>query len=153
MFAAFPFTGTKIRIIGLALLTLAACAADLGAEDRAASAQATLAYMQRPEVAARLDASAAAGMRQMLGTMTSEEAEAYRSLQRSNQLAQQRAQAGQAAATICRARGNMAAYQPAFGGFGLAGAINAGLQQGLSASVTEAECFRTWQATGIMPSY
>lgn len=57
------------------------------------------------------------------------------------------------AAAICRERGNMAAAQPAFGGFGMAGAINAGVAQGVAGSQVEAACLRAWQATGVMPSY
>lgn len=58
----------------------------------------------------------------------------------------------QQAAIICRARGNMAASQPVFGGFGIAGAINAGLQQGWAGASVEANCLAAHEATGIMPS-
>lgn len=58
-----------------------------------------------------------------------------------------------AAAIICRERGTMAATQPAFGGFGLAGAISAGMQQGWAGANQEAACMRAYQATGIMPSF
>lgn len=59
----------------------------------------------------------------------------------------------QQAAVICRERGNMAAAQPAYGGRGMSGSINAGLQQGWAASEVEAACWRAYQATGVMPSY
>nr|WP_314072184.1 hypothetical protein [uncultured Roseococcus sp.] len=57
------------------------------------------------------------------------------------------------AAIICQERGNMAAAQPAYGGRGLAGSINAGLQQGWAGSEVQAACLRAYQATGIMPGY
>lgn len=65
------------------------------------------------------------------------------------------AQAAQAsrAAIVCRARGNLAATQPAFGGFGLVGGIAAGMQQAWAGSNAEAICIDTYRATGIMPAY
>ena len=124
-------------------LTLAACAApDPGAEERAASARATLAYIQRPDVAARLDASAAEGRREMLARMTPEEREARAAEMRTQQ-----------AAIICRARGTLATTQPAYGGPGWAGALGAGLQLGWAGANAEEICLRTYQATGIMPTY
>lgn len=66
-----------------------------------------------------------------------------------NQMADQ----AQRAAIICRARGNLAATQPAYGGPGLSGAIAGGMQQGWAAANAEAICLDTYRATGIMPSY
>lgn len=62
-------------------------------------------------------------------------------------------QRDEAAAALCRARGDMAAAAPAYGGPGWGGAINAGLQQGWSAANVEAACLRAYQATGIMPAF
>lgn len=47
----------------------------------------------------------------------------------------------------------MAAAQPVYGGVSMAGAINAGLQQGYAGSEVEAACWRAYQGTGVMPSY
>jgi hypothetical protein len=83
----------------------------------------------------------------------SEAVEVRRRQRLADQAATARAQQDQQAAIICRARGNIAGSQPAFGGFGIAGAINAGVQQGWAAANTEAACFNAYRATGIMPSY
>ena len=57
------------------------------------------------------------------------------------------------AAIICRARGSLATTQPAYGGPGWAGALGAGLQLGWAGANAEEVCLRTYQATGIMPTY
>lgn len=68
------------------------------------------------------------------------------------QAAVARSQQDQQAAAICRARGNVAGSQPAFGGFGIGGAIAAGMQQGWAAANAEAACFNAYRQTGIMPA-
>lgn len=82
----------------------------------------------------------------------SEAVELRRRQSLSQQAAVARAQQDQQAAIICRARGQVAGSQPAFGGFGIGGAINAGMQQGWAAANAEAACFNAYRATGIMPS-
>jgi hypothetical protein len=57
------------------------------------------------------------------------------------------------AAIICRARGNLATTQPAYGGPGLVGGLAAGLQLGWAGANAEQTCLATYQATGIMPTY
>ena len=65
-----------------------------------------------------------------------------------NQIAERDRQA----AIICRARGNMAGAQPAFGGFGTSGAIAAGMQQGWAAASVEQNCVQAYRATGVLPA-
>ena len=102
---------------------------------------------RRPAMTARAREAAIATEEARL----SEVVEARRRQRLAEQAMQARSQQDQMAVAICRARGQVAGSQPVFGGFGIAGAINAGMQQGWAAANAEAACINAYQQTGIMP--
>lgn len=64
-----------------------------------------------------------------------------------------RAERDQQAAVICAARAEMAGATYAGRGFGLSGALSAGIEAGIAAERVRAVCLDAYQRTGILPSY
>jgi hypothetical protein len=121
----------------VALATLAGCAqpALRPAEPLGPAGQQAVERLNaNPELRARLDNAVATGRRR------EEEA-------RANQPPEQRAW------IICNSRGQTVAAQPQYTGPGLAGAIESAAQTSQSGRAVAEICWRTYQSTGVMPSY